>query len=102
MEFAAQFHNDEVCLKYLIESRWPDGFICPHCRGMVDIFKKGCGEEMAQRMGVPFLGRIPMSKLIVEASDEGHPFVETQQEAEVSRMFARVVDDLIGRVSGKP
>lgn len=31
MEFAAQFHNDEVCLKYLIESRWPDGFICPHC-----------------------------------------------------------------------
>jgi transposase-like protein len=32
MEFAQQFHNDEVCLKYLIESRWPDGFICPHCR----------------------------------------------------------------------
>jgi len=31
LEFAATFHNDEVCLKYLIENRWPDGFICPYC-----------------------------------------------------------------------
>lgn len=31
MEFAQQFPNDEACLKYLIESRWPGGFICPHC-----------------------------------------------------------------------
>jgi transposase-like protein len=31
LEFAAQFHNDEVCLKYLIENRWPDGFVCPIC-----------------------------------------------------------------------
>ncbi len=31
VEFSRRFHNDEVCLKYLIESRWPDGFICPHC-----------------------------------------------------------------------
>jgi transposase-like protein len=31
LEFAAKFHNDEVCLKYLIENRWPDGFVCPAC-----------------------------------------------------------------------
>jgi transposase-like protein len=31
VEFSNQFHNDEACLKYLVESRWPDGFICPHC-----------------------------------------------------------------------
>ncbi len=31
LEFAARFHNDEVCLEYLIENRWPDGFICPKC-----------------------------------------------------------------------
>lgn len=31
MEFAAKFHNDEVCLKYLVENRWPEGFICPIC-----------------------------------------------------------------------
>ena len=31
LEFAARFHNDEVCLEYLIQSRWPEGFVCPAC-----------------------------------------------------------------------
>jgi len=31
LEFAAQFHDDEVCYQYLIKSRWPEGFVCPHC-----------------------------------------------------------------------
>lgn len=32
LDFAAKFHSDDVCLEYLIQSRWPDGFVCPHCR----------------------------------------------------------------------
>lgn len=28
MEFAAKFHSDEICYQYLIENRWPDGFVC--------------------------------------------------------------------------
>jgi len=31
MEFAAKFHSDEICYQYLIENRWPDGFVCPQC-----------------------------------------------------------------------
>ncbi len=93
-------HQVKVPVLGVIENM--SGFVCPHCQGVVDIFKKGGGEEMAQRMSVPFLGRIPMAMLIVEASDEGHPFIETHQDAEVSRMFAKIVDDLIGKVSGKP
>jgi len=76
------------------------GFTCPHCQGIVDVFKRGGGEAMANRMGVPFLGRIPMTPLIVEASDDGHPFVEKQRDAEVSRMFACMVDDLVGKING--
>ncbi len=30
-EFQRQFGTEEACLKYLIDSRWPDGFICPKC-----------------------------------------------------------------------
>ena len=78
------------------------GFICPHCQGVVDIFKKGGGEAMAERMGVSFLGRIPMTSLIVEASDDGRPFIEKQKDAEVSRMFDRIVDNLIGKIDGNP
>jgi transposase-like protein len=31
LEFVAQFNTDEACLNYLIEHRWPDGFVCPFC-----------------------------------------------------------------------
>jgi Mrp family chromosome partitioning ATPase len=93
-------HQVKVPVLGVIENM--SGFICPHCQGVVDIFKKGGGEAMAERMGVSFLGRIPMTSLIVEASDDGRPFIEKQQDAEVSRMFDRIVDNLIGKIDGNP
>lgn len=30
-EFQKWFPNEESCLKFLIQSRWPDGFVCPRC-----------------------------------------------------------------------
>jgi len=30
-EFQAWFGTDEACLRYLIDSRWPEGFRCPRC-----------------------------------------------------------------------
>lgn len=32
-EFQDWFPNEEACVKFLIESRWPDGFVCPQCAG---------------------------------------------------------------------
>jgi len=37
LEFVAQFNSDEACLIYLLEHRWPDGFVCPKCKN-----KTGC------------------------------------------------------------
>lgn len=31
LEFQRRFRTDETCLQYLIDSRWPDGFVCPRC-----------------------------------------------------------------------
>ncbi|MCG3183364.1 MAG: hypothetical protein ICCCNLDF_01459 [Planctomycetes bacterium] len=31
MEFMRRFPADEACFDYLVESRWPDGFVCPEC-----------------------------------------------------------------------
>lgn len=30
-EFNKWFPNEESCLKFLVQSRWPEGFICPRC-----------------------------------------------------------------------
>ncbi len=47
------------------------GYVCPHCNERVDIFKSGGAERLAARMGVPFLGRLPLIPDIVTACDTG-------------------------------
>jgi len=32
-EFYRRFPDDDACLRYLVETRWPDGFRCPACGG---------------------------------------------------------------------
>lgn len=74
------------------------GFVCPGCGRRVDIFKSGAGEQMAAEMGVPFLGRIPIEPGIVEASDEGRPFVaQGSQASKHFEQIARRIVELRGR-----
>lgn len=32
-EFEARFPDDAACARYLVERRWPEGFVCPVCGG---------------------------------------------------------------------
>ncbi len=64
------------------------GFVCPECGKHTEIFKGGGGEEMARDMGVPFLGRIPIEPAIVNASDDGTPFVLKYPETESGKIFS--------------
>jgi Mrp family chromosome partitioning ATPase len=71
------------------------GFVCPNCKTVIDIFKKGGGETMAKSMGVPFLGRIPIDPRIVEASDSGTPFVYHYSGTEAATAFQPVIGMLL-------
>ncbi|OPY06532.1 MAG: Septum site-determining protein MinD [Syntrophus sp. PtaB.Bin001] len=71
------------------------GLICPHCSQLINLFKQGGGEEMAQRMGVPFLGRIPLDPQIVESSDQGRPFVFHHQNSESAAAMRKIVQPLL-------
>jgi predicted Fe-Mo cluster-binding NifX family protein len=71
------------------------GLVCPHCKNVIDIFKKGGGETMAAQMGVPFLGRIPVEPMIVEASDAGKPFVYHYSKTEAARAFSKAVEPIL-------
>ena len=48
-------------------------YACPHCGEESHPFGSGGAEAAAQEMGVPFLGRLPLSLDIREASDAGRP-----------------------------
>ncbi|MGV8079291.1 MAG: P-loop NTPase [Syntrophales bacterium] len=71
------------------------GFVCPNCKTVIDIFKKGGGETMAKSMGVPFLARIPIDPRIVEASDSGRPFVYHYGGTEAATAFQPVIGMLL-------
>ena len=49
------------------------GYICPHCGESSDPFGQGGAEASAMRLGLPFLGRLPLSLSLREASDAGRP-----------------------------
>jgi ATP-binding protein involved in chromosome partitioning len=49
------------------------GYACPHCGEVSDPFGNGGAEATATRLGLPFLGRIPLAIGIRTASDAGEP-----------------------------
>ena len=76
------------------------GLVCPHCGQVIDVFKRGGGEKMAKEMEVPFLGRIPIEPLIVEASDNGKPFVYHYGETPAAMAFAKAIQPIL-EMTGK-
>jgi len=71
------------------------GFACPHCGEVTNIFKSGGGEKMAEEMGVPFLGRIPIDPNIVEASDSGRPYVYHYAKSEAAKAFEELIKPIV-------
>jgi ATP-binding protein involved in chromosome partitioning len=72
------------------------GFTCPNCGDLVRIFGADGGRLMAEEMGVPYLGAIPIEPEIVVSGDSGMPMVQSKPESEMARAFGRFVRTLIG------
>ena len=49
------------------------GYACPHCGEVSDPFGAGGVEAAAERLDLPFLGRVPLDMAIRQGSDEGDP-----------------------------
>jgi ATP-binding protein involved in chromosome partitioning len=64
------------------------GFICPKCGELTDLFGTGGGgEKMSHEMGVPFLGRIPVDPLVVQACDSGEPYLANYENSLTAQAF---------------
>ena len=70
------------------------GFVCPTCGERIDLFHTGGGSRMAEDMNVPFLGSIPIDKLMVDACDEGKPFMRNYADSEAGKVFNEIVVQL--------
>ncbi|HQD37263.1 MAG TPA: Mrp/NBP35 family ATP-binding protein [Fervidobacterium sp.] len=70
------------------------GFVCPHCGSTIEIFKTGGAEKLAQEYEVAFLGKVPIDPQIVQAGDDGKPFIIYYPESKPAAAFTTIVDRL--------
>ena len=69
-------------------------FLCPHCGERSEIFGHGGAREEAEKLGVPFLGEVPLHLDIRTTSDSGHPIVVSKPDSP----HAQVYKNVAGRV----
>jgi len=69
------------------------GFACPKCNFNTAVLREGGGEALAEEIGAPFLGRIPLHSVVASGSDEGTPYVLSHPDSEVAAAFSPVVDN---------
>ncbi len=72
---------------------------CSHCGQRDDIFGHGGAREASARVGVPFLGEIPLATSIRMNSDGGRPVVLESADVPAGRAFRDVAGQLAARVS---
>ena len=72
-------------------------YTCPHCGEASHPFGTGGAEQAAAELGVPFLGRLPLSLSIREASDAGQP--PAASEGPESDAFATIAAKLLAAVT---
>ena len=65
-------------------------YVCPDCGHEHHVFDHGGTERAAERLGVPFLGAIPLEEAVREESDAGSPVVLSQPDSSGAKAFAEV------------
>ena len=74
-------------------------FVCPHCKGRTNLFSHGGGAKVAEKLGVPFLGEIPLSADVRESGDLGVPIVEANPQSPQAEAFRQLAGKVAARVS---
>jgi ATP-binding protein involved in chromosome partitioning len=67
---------------------------CPHCAAESFPFGREGGEREARRLGVPFLGRVPLDTAVRECGDAGKPVVLRDPQNPAARAFAEIAEGI--------
>ena len=74
-------------------------YTCPGCGRESDIFGRGGGESVAEELGVPFLGQVPIYEPIRVGSDIGVPIVSAEPDSPAAHSFMKVAERAAAQVS---
>ena len=94
----AMFRRTEVPILGIVENM--STFICPNCGGRTDIFGHGGAKDEAERLGVPYLGEVPLALAIRTSSDAGQPVMVAEPHGPHAAAF-RAIGERLARGAGR-
>jgi ATP-binding protein involved in chromosome partitioning len=74
-------------------------FLCPHCGERTEIFRHGGAERESRRLGVPFLGEIPVEPGVADGGDRGTPVAAVESESKIAEVFRAVAGSVAAGIS---
>lgn len=75
------------------------GYVCPSCDAVSQIFTGMSGDELANRLKIPYLGSIPLDPTISRSSDEGVPARIAYPQSIYSKAFDLIAGKLAAQAS---
>lgn len=93
------FRKVDVPLLGIIENM--SFFICPKCGEQHNIFGNGGAMKEAERIGVPYLGAVPLHMDIRLNSDAGTPVVISAPDGPHAKIYREIAEKILGRLSAE-
>ena len=73
-------------------------FLCPSCGDRADIFGTGGAQDEAARLGVPFLGQVPLEMEIRKTSDNGTPIVASAPDSAHALIYKQIAAQIAAQL----
>jgi ATP-binding protein involved in chromosome partitioning len=75
-------------------------YICPHCGERSEIFLSGGGQRLADELGVPLLGQVPLQAGMADLADEGRPIVLAAPQSPAARALDAIAQRAADALAG--
>ncbi|EQA43541.1 ParA/MinD ATPase-like protein [Leptospira broomii serovar Hurstbridge str. 5399] len=89
---AAMFQQVKVPILGVVENM--SEFVCPNCGHSSPIFSKGGGQKLADALDAKFLGGIPLTMDLMNASESGKPLVFQEPDGQVAQAYKNILENL--------
>jgi ATP-binding protein involved in chromosome partitioning len=92
------FRKVDVPVLGLIENM--SYFLCPSCGERTEIFGHGGARAEADKLGMDFLGEVPLHLDIRTTSDGGQPITVSKPDSEHAQIYRAIADRIWAKIGG--
>jgi len=73
-------------------------FVAPDTGARYEVFSGGGGPRLAEELGVPLMGEIPLESAVARAGDDGRPVVATDSQSAAAKALRATADRLVAEL----